>query len=54
MSIDEITGTKVVSHNDLLHIGTDYGGWVVPKDLLNADSTCYCVVVRKTLRLTWG
>ncbi|MBD2676362.1 MULTISPECIES: FkbM family methyltransferase [Nostoc] len=43
LSIDEITGTKVVSRNDLLHIGTDYGGWVVPKDLLNADSTCYCV-----------
>ncbi|WP_189523426.1 FkbM family methyltransferase [Nostoc sp. PA-18-2419] len=43
LRIDEITGTKILSRNDLLHIGTDYGGWVVPKELLNADSICYCV-----------
>ncbi|PHJ66984.1 hypothetical protein VF14_27690 [Nostoc linckia z18] len=43
LSIDEITGTKILSRKDLLHIGTDYGGWVVPKELLNPNSICYCV-----------
>ncbi|QSJ17343.1 FkbM family methyltransferase [Nostoc sp. UHCC 0702] len=43
LGIDEITGTKISSRNDLLHIGTGYGGWVVPKDLLQAESICYCV-----------
>ncbi|BAZ51609.1 methyltransferase FkbM [Nostoc sp. NIES-4103] len=43
LSIDEITGTKILSRNDLLHIGSVYGGWVVPQNLLNAESICYCV-----------
>lgn len=29
----------------LCRIGTDYGGWTVPTELLNKDSICYCVGV---------
>jgi FkbM family methyltransferase len=29
----------------LCRIGTDYGGWTVPTELLNEDSICYCVGV---------
>ncbi len=25
-----------------VRIGTEYGGWVVPENLFNADSICYC------------
>lgn len=34
---------KVKRRNDLKSIGTRYGGWVVPTNLLNADSIFYCV-----------
>lgn len=40
---DEITGKKIFPRNDLLHLGTHYGGWIVPSQLLNANSICYCV-----------
>ena len=43
LSRDRITGQKVKTRNDLEKIGSDYGGWVVPANLLNADSICYCV-----------
>ena len=29
----------------LERLGTDYGGWTVPVDLLNENSICYCVGV---------
>jgi len=29
----------------LQRLGTDYGGWTVPVELLNEDSICYCVGV---------
>jgi FkbM family methyltransferase len=25
------------------HLGSEYGGWTIPKDLLTAQSVCYCV-----------
>jgi FkbM family methyltransferase len=40
---DLITLSKITQRNDLRQIGTEYGGWVVPTDLLNANSVCYCV-----------
>jgi FkbM family methyltransferase len=27
----------------LVRLGTDYGGWVVPEDLIDESWTCYCV-----------
>jgi FkbM family methyltransferase len=30
---------------ELERLGTDYGGWTVPVDLLNARSICYCIGV---------
>mgnify|MGYP001571288732 FL=1 len=29
----------------LKRLGTDYGGWTIPIDVLNAKSICYCVGV---------
>jgi FkbM family methyltransferase len=31
------------ARGDLVHLGTDYGGWVVPADLIEPDWLCYCV-----------
>lgn len=31
--------------DDLVRIGSDYGGWWVPSQILDADSTCYCAGV---------
>jgi FkbM family methyltransferase len=38
-----ITLAKITPRNDLQKIGTDYGGWIVPADLLDENSVCYCV-----------
>lgn len=40
---DPITHARITSRIDLRHIGTRYGGWSVPTDLLCADSVCYCI-----------
>lgn len=40
---DSITFTKVFPRDDLTEIGTKYGGWVIPKNLLDTQSICYCV-----------
>lgn len=40
---DEVTGKPFFPRPDLTYIGTAYGGWIVPIDLLNASSICYCV-----------
>lgn len=40
---DEVTGKPFYPRADLRHIGTDYGGWIVPVELFGADSICYCV-----------
>lgn len=40
---DKISLTKIRRRNDLKHMGTEYGGWVVPLELLNSQSICYCV-----------
>ncbi|MGH9955529.1 MAG: FkbM family methyltransferase [Pyrinomonadaceae bacterium] len=43
LNIDDITYEKILRRSDLQWIGSDHGGWVVSKDLLNEDSVCYCV-----------
>jgi len=40
---DPITGFKVNKLKNIETIGTDYGGWTIPKDFLNRESICYCV-----------
>jgi FkbM family methyltransferase len=43
MDRGELLDCEVSTRNDLKQIGTKYGGWVVPTDLLDANSICYCV-----------
>jgi FkbM family methyltransferase len=33
---------RVVPRSDLVHIGSEYGGWVVPDSMLSERSVCYC------------
>lgn len=33
----------VVPREHLIHLGTDYGGWVVPEDMIDASWMCWCV-----------
>ncbi len=40
---DPLSGAKIFSRNDLKEIGSTYGGWVVPTNLLGPNSICYCV-----------
>lgn len=40
---DAVALAKVVSRSDLKQLGSDYGGWVIPTDLLSSNSICYCV-----------
>lgn len=40
---DWITRVKIAKRNDLRLIGEKYGGWVVPTDLIDEHSICYCV-----------
>lgn len=40
---DYVTWMPVQPRRDLERLGSRHGGWVVPTDLLNAGSLCYCV-----------
>ena len=40
---DRISFAKIRRRNDLKHIGTEYGGWIVPVNLLGSRSICYCI-----------
>ena len=40
---DNLTYKRISPRTHLSRIGSTHGGWVVPTDLLNADSVCYCV-----------
>ena len=42
LGFDPFSGIKIQPRTDLIKIGSDYGGWVVPQTLLNQDSICYC------------
>jgi FkbM family methyltransferase len=39
---DRLSFAKIEKRDDLIHIGTEYGGWVVPSRALNSGSICYC------------
>lgn len=40
---DTLLFRKIHHRKDLKHIGTEYGGWIIPVNLINSDSICYCV-----------
>ena len=39
---DDITFAPIVKRSDLIGLGSEYGGWVVPSELIKSDSICYC------------
>ncbi len=39
---DDITFSPIEKRSDLVELGSDYGGWVVPSELINQSSICYC------------
>lgn len=42
LSRDEITKQKIHKNHDIIRIGSEYGGWYIPDNILNKDSICYC------------
>jgi len=40
---DMLTLTRINHRGDLIEIGTEYGGWVIPSSIIGAESVCYCV-----------
>ena len=40
--IDSLTGQHIHPREDLVRLGSDYGGWIVPHTLLDRNSVCYC------------
>jgi FkbM family methyltransferase len=43
LSKDRLTGQKLAFRNDLQHLGSQNGGWMVPTRLLRPNAICYCV-----------
>ncbi len=41
LSIDPISGNRIDKISNLVKVGTNYGGWTIPTDLLASDSICY-------------
>lgn len=40
---DRLSASKIHNRNDMLEIGSSYGGWVIPSELIYNKSICYCV-----------
>ncbi|HEY4367681.1 MAG TPA: FkbM family methyltransferase [Steroidobacteraceae bacterium] len=40
--IDSLTGRHIYLREDLLRLGSDYGGWIIPATLIERGSVCYC------------
>ena len=43
LKIDNISYKRIVYRDDILRIGSDYGGWAIPSNIFDANSVCYCV-----------
>lgn len=42
--LDPATGCQISNHRHKIeHLGTNYGGWQIPTELLDSKSVCYCV-----------
>jgi len=40
---DRTTRVRIRQRDDLVEVGSEYGGWVIPESLFDKDSVCYCV-----------
>lgn len=45
LGVDALTGQRIQSRNDLVRLGSQYGGWIVPATAVRADAICYCAGV---------
>ncbi|HWK49396.1 MAG TPA: FkbM family methyltransferase, partial [Steroidobacter sp.] len=45
LGVDALTGQRIHLRNDLVRLGSKYGGWIVPAAAVREDSVCYCVGV---------
>ncbi|MBA1146045.1 FkbM family methyltransferase [Ectothiorhodospiraceae bacterium WFHF3C12] len=43
VGFDRISRARITRRGELREIGSKYGGWVVPADLFDERSICYCV-----------
>lgn len=43
IGVDNITHIKIYKREDIIHIGTEYGGWHIPSSCFSEKSICYCV-----------
>lgn len=53
-NIDSITKFKIHKIPSLTHIGSHYGGWIVPSDLFDEESICYCAGVGEDITFDIG
>ena len=51
---DPITGLKIHTVPNLEKIGTEYGGWITPVDLIDEQSVCYCAGVGEDITFDLG
>ena len=51
---DSITGVRIRRLRKVERIGSDYGGCLVPRDFLTANSVCYCVGVGEDITFDLG
>ena len=54
LSKDILTGQKIYAIPNLEKIGTEYGGWITPVDLIDGESVCYCVGVGEDITFDLG
>jgi FkbM family methyltransferase len=54
LELDPFSKQKIRSLPFLERIGTQYGGWVVPTDLLDHNSVCYCAGVGEDISFDLG
>lgn len=37
-----LSNIRLAKADNLIHLGTNYGGWTIPEKMINKDSICYC------------
>ena len=52
--VDALTGTRIYNLVSLTKIGSDYGGWVIPPEAIEARSVCYCAGVGEDITFDLG
>lgn len=45
IGLDLPTRQRIQTRHDLVRLGSEYGGWIVPSALIQSNSVCYCVGV---------